>query len=595
MNEKTNNTGGPPGSGPNQLADYVDRNFESVAEWSIRHRWKIAVFILALLGYGLYCLTHVRFDNSLGNFFYKDDPAYITYNEYLDDFVSDEVVYLMYSAEGKEHGPFNLEVMTVIANLTETLEREVPFARKATSLANVEFMRPMGEDFIEIDELLADFPESQEALLQSKALIMNKPIYRNYLINDRADHAAIIVQMEATSTDSLDEILIDPSKPTSKYNAYPTASDAKVEEILARPEFADQGIRFYRSGDVPMNTAYIGAMINDMTYITLAALALIVLLGLVIFRATLPGIFGPLTVVIISVILTVAFIWTADWTVGNFFSLLPTLVIAVGIAQSVHILLEYQRQLSVCGERNLAIAGAMKKVGGPCMMAALTTAAGFAVMGVSDLKMLAEFGFYSAFGVLATFVLSATLLVIVLSGKPRKSDMEKTGKMAVHPAIFPIVEKSIELNIKHPNKILAVFIALFVLAAAGATQLRNDFNFLSEFKPHIQWRQDTLKVEEEMGGTLRMSYLVDTHKENGIQDPQLIKHIEKIQRFAEKNPLVKKTQSIADLIKDVNQTFNANDPAFYTVPDEKDLLAQYLLVYDCQAPRAARPESGYYG
>ena len=139
---------------PTKLVDRFDNAFEAIARWSIRWRSLVAIFTIMVLGVGLYFASTVRIDNSLDGFFHKQDPAYIAYREYLEDFVSDEVVYLMYSAKEKEHGPFNIEVMRVIAELTAALEAEVPFVREVTSLANVEFMRPVGEDDIEIDELI---------------------------------------------------------------------------------------------------------------------------------------------------------------------------------------------------------------------------------------------------------------------------------------------------------------------------------------------------------------------------------------------------------------------------------------------------------
>ena len=349
-----------------KLIDRLERRFEAIADWSIRHRWHIALMTLLLLSTGGWFAGKVRVDNSLSTFFFKADPAYIAYTRYLDDFVSDEVVYIMYNAPGTEHGPFDLAVMQTIADLTEALEQEVPFLREATSLANVEFVRPSGEDNIEVDELLIEFPETQQELLKSKRLIFSKPFYIDYLVNAEGDYAAIILQMELNSTNSVEETILDPSKSISSSNTYPAASDEKVREILARPEFADRGINYYVSGDVPMNTAYINIMVQDMGKITLLALIVVALLSLIIFRATWVGVFGPITVVLTSVVLTLGLLGLLDWPVGNFFSVLPTLICAVGVAQSVHILLEYQSILSTSGDRNKAIKGALHKVGVPC-------------------------------------------------------------------------------------------------------------------------------------------------------------------------------------------------------------------------------------
>lgn len=564
----------------NKIVDRVDNAFFALADWSIQHRVLVTLATFTLFIVGLAFASKVQIDNSIDSFFYKQDPAYIAYLDYLEDFSSDEVIYLMYSAPEHEHGPFDLEVMRTVANLTKTLELEIPFARKVTSLANVEFMRPVGEDDIEIDELLINFPETQAELLTLREAVLEKPIYRNYLINDTADYAAIIVQMEVSTAHDVETIRLDKNKPADTENLYPVVSDRALREILNRPEFTAQGIEFFISGDVPMNTSYQDLMLGDTVLIT--GISLLIILGLcaTLFRATVAGIVGPLAVVLASVALTIGFLGVLGWKVGNFFTMLPTLLCAVGVAQSVHILLEFQRQLANLGDRKEAAKAALHKVGGPCLMAALTTAAGFAVMLVSDLRMLAEFAVYSSFGIITTFIFSSTLLVIFLGGKNRKNDIARQGKPFVSRFVTTAVDRAISINLARPNTVLIVFGLAFVVAFVGILQLRNDFSFLHEFKPSVQWRIDTEKIEKEMGGTLRMSYLIDTQTPDGIKNPALLQQMEKIQRFAEQNPLVKKTLSLADVIKDLNQTFHNNNRDYFVIPNEQDLLAQYFLVYE---------------
>jgi len=565
---------------PNKIVDRVDAAFAWLADWSINNRLLITLATLVLFIVGLFFAAKVEVDNGIESYFYKQDPAYVAYLEYLENFSSDEVIYLMYSAPDHEHGPFNLEVMRTIAELTRTIELEVPFARKVTSLANVEFMRPVGQDDIEIDELLINFPDTQAELLDIRDAVLAKPLYRNYLVNAQADHAALIVQMEVSSVSDAETTRLDKNKPAGASNLYPMVSDRALKDVLSRPEFAEQGIKFYISGDVTMNAVFLDIMLSDTTLITLLALVTIILLCALLFRVTLAGMLGPVLVVITSVALTIGFIGMLGWKVGTFFTMVPTLLCAVGVAQSVHILLEFQRQLAHLGNRRQAAKAALHKVGGPCLMAALTTAAGFGVMVVSDLRMLVEFAAYASFGIITTFVFSSTLLVIFLGGKNRQNDKSRQKKPFVSGIVSRTVERTININLTHPNRVLLVFAMVFCTAVVGILQLRNDFSFLHDFKPSVQWRTDTEKIEEEMGGTLRMSYLIDTKTQDGIKNPALLQQIERIQRFAEQNPLIKKTLSLADIVKDLNQTFHSNNRDYFVVPNEQDLLAQYFLVYE---------------
>ena len=85
--------------------------FERIAGWSFDHRWVVLAICLALLGVCAYFASLARFDNSFEAFFDTDDPAYAAYNQFREDFGSDEIAYILYEAPGRPHGPFDLEVM----------------------------------------------------------------------------------------------------------------------------------------------------------------------------------------------------------------------------------------------------------------------------------------------------------------------------------------------------------------------------------------------------------------------------------------------------------------------------------------------------
>lgn len=559
-----------------KIVDRVDSAIVNVSDWALRHRFVVVVLSILMVATGFYFASKAQFDNSVEAFFDRTDPTYIAYIDYLEDFLSDEVTYILYRVPNAEHGPFDIDVMRKIASLTEALEEEVPFVREVTSLANVEFIRAEG-DSINVDELLIDFPETQEQLLKVRDVVLSKPLYVDYLTNKDATYAAIILEMDRTSTDPLERIIYDPEKGPDIMNLYPQVSVVAVNEILSRAEY--QGIEFFLTGDAPMNTAYNLVISEDVTFILLVALFLIVIVSMLLFRVTLVGILGPITVVLMSVVMTVGFVGFLGWSLGLMFSMVPTLICAVGVAQSVHILLEFQRALPYSNSKSEAVRASLKKVGGPCLMAALTTAAGFLVMYVSELRGLRELAIYSSFGVLITFVFSVTLLLVFLSGD-KKKNVEKESKVTIHPAISWIVKHCIRINIANTKLVVGISAFILLFSFIGASQLKIDFNFLTEFKPHVEWRQHTEIAESVMGGILGVTYIIDTKTADGIKNVELLHALEKLQRFSEQQPLVKKTFSVTDIIKDLNQSFNGDDPSFHRIPENQQLVAQYFLVYE---------------
>jgi hypothetical protein len=84
-----------------------------------------------------------------------------------------------------------------------------------------------------------------------------------------------------------------------------------------------------------------------------------------------------------------------------------------------------------------------------------------------------------------------------------------------------------------------------------------------------------------MGGTTNIIYLFDSGEPEGIKEPAVLREIERVAAYAEtQKPLVRKTYSIVDILKDLNQAFHDGDPAYYRVPETRELVAQYLLLYE---------------
>lgn len=566
-----------------RMSDFNDsiekyrRYFGRLGEFIINNRWKVLGAYILFLLLGVFFASRVRTDNSYDSYFDKKDPTYSYYNEYKLDFGSDEIGYILYEAPDMPYGPFNIEVMKKIALLTETLEAEVPFVKEVTSLANVEFIEAEG-DLIEIHELMLDFPETQETLLELRDLVMKKPIYIGSMINKDATSAAIIIEMKLSSTDALDLLRLDPEGGDGLDNLYPQVSFDKIKEILNRPEF--QGINYYFSGDVQINAIYNRVLTSESGLLILLTLSIIGCILVVFFRKWLTGIFGPIIVILLTILMVVGFMGIMDYPVDIFFLMTPTLLMAIGVAQSVHVITEFKHFMATGLERKEALKKTLSHVGMPCMMCAITTAVGFASMSGSKLKALSEFALFGGFGVIMTFIFSVTLLPLILAfgrtNHAANNDFQTSNKGLVTHALHSIIP----FNLNHPKAIMVVTIIIFIISILGTMQLQVAFDFAKEFKEKTEIRKNLDYVEKVMGGMMSMEYIFDTETPDGIKDPALLGKIEKLQAFADKSNIVKKTYSVIDILKDMNQSFHMDEPAYYRLPDDRNLIAQYLMMYE---------------
>jgi hypothetical protein len=561
--------------------EYLNLFFERVGAWSFDHRWLVIFSCLLLFAASLFLASRAHIDMTFAAFFEEKDPTYAAYQQYREDFGSDEMSYILYEVPEKADGPFDLEVMRKIAQLTLSLEKEVPFVSKVTSLANVEIMQAV-PDGIAIHELLEEFPETQEELSAIRQMVLGKPLLVGGVVSQDAKFAAIIVEMEKSSVDPPEDLMLDPEGSSWIDNLYPQVSDAKIDEILARPEYA--GITFYHAGDVPWNAKYNRIMMPQTVTLTMITYCIIGILLFVFFRR-FTAVIGPFIVVTIAITVAAGVIGLMGWNLDFMFPFIPNLLIAIGIADSVHIISEFNIHYRKLGDRREAIKRTMYHVGTPCLLTSLTTAAGVLAMSASHIESLAHMAIYSAAGILAAFLFSVTLLMTLFAFGKRKYEpkVSKTSGLQTKKskAFDALLLGVADFDIKHPVLIIMLSAVVFASSIAGMTRLHIDNDFMAEWKEDEPIRNITMKVDEEMGGMSSVIYLFDTGKADGIKEPAVLREIERIQLMADQQtPFVKKSYSIVDVIKELNRTFHNDDPAYYRIPDSRELVAQLLLVYE---------------
>lgn len=559
----------------NTLLEKLDRSFATISDWSWRHRGRVLIASVSLVLASVFMATSVRMDNSFDSFFNEDDPSYSAYLKYREDFGSDEIAYLLYDASAYEHGAFNLELMQTILKLTQDLENGLPFVQKVRSLSNAELIIGV-DDGIEVVRLDEDFPVDQAALRHFGEQFMKKTLHIGSLVSTDSRYGAIQIEMARSSIDVLESIRLDPNAGDGLENLYPQATDAALTRILQQPEY--RHLQFHITGDVPVNSAFNRMVTADMNQaLGLCLLLVAVLLG-VFFRGYVWGVAGPMVIVILTIILTFGFMGMVGWHMDMMFSMVPSLIIALGVGNAVHIISAFRQQLAVTLDRRMALQETLRLVGTPCLLTSLTTAAGFLSLSLSPIKAIGHLAVYSAVSVMAAFVLSLVLLPFFLSlGKRMPAHVLPSRDTRFGYWLAGVTH----IVLRHSKAILWGSLILVLAMGAGITRLVVDSNFLLDFHPDTPIRQATEAVDNTMGGAGSLVYLFDTKQADGIKQPALLQQMDAFQQEAAMQlPFVKKTWSLPDIIKDIHQSFHNGNPEFYVIPDDAELIAQYLLVYE---------------
>jgi len=577
--------GSPRESVGGSLVTALDGGFAALAGWSFDHRGWVTGVCLLLFGGGMVLAGRVETDTSYEAYFHEGDSTYQAYEAYREDFGSDEVAYIGYELPGREHGPWDLEAMRRLESLTRALE-EVPFVYEVTTLANVELTEGRADGIV-ISKLWDALPETQAALLARRQAYLAKPWIVGGLLDEDARFGAILLDMDRSSTDPPEAIVWDESRGADDLeNVYPQVSDAKISEILDRPEYRD--FRFYYSGDVPLNAYYNRIMTREPLLLLGLSLALVSATLLCFFR-TWVSVLMPALVLLSSFVLMLALMGVMGWKIGLTFLTAPPLLMAVGVAHSVHILSEFRVQRAELGDRRAALVETLRLVGTPCLLTSLTTAAGFLSMSFVPIKSLSQSALYTAAGVLSAFVLSLTLLLALLSFGPRDGGAAQDGVRGGTRGFagqgglrrVGLLTWVAELNLRHRGALLVGFSAFTLACAVGALRVQVDSNWLEDFWSDAPIRVDTVRVDDEMGGTTNLIYVFDAGQADAIKEPAALREIERLQTLArEEDWLVRKSYSIVDIVKDLNQVFHDGDPDHYRLPETRQEVAQLLLLYE---------------
>jgi predicted RND superfamily exporter protein len=441
-----------------------------------------------------------------------------------------------------------------------------------------------------VEDLLEDWPESEEALQKVEAFALENPLYSNLLLSEDLRFTTVSLKFDTYSSlggetdlsgfDAADEF----AEPAQGERRYLTGEEnnavmAAVRRVVARYE--GPGFEVFLSGP-PAFTERVGTgMSGDMRrFLGLAFLASAVFLFILFRRPS--GTFIPLVVVLLSLLTTLGFMPLLGIQLQVPTQILPAFLMSVGVGDSVHILaIFYQRLRRGDGKRD-AIAFSLGHSGLAVVMTTATTAGALLSFTAAALAPVAHLGVLAPIGVTLALIYTLALLPAFLAVFPIREEMPgaRVPLAFLEPALVAVGD----LSNHHPWKVVAASSAILVLAAFGAARLHFSHNPIGWFPESDEIRVDTELLNQELRGAMTMEVLFDTGRENGLHEPALLNRLEEIEELnrelRQDRIFIGKSISLVDVLKEIHQALNENRPEFYAVPQDRLLVAQELLLFE---------------
>ena len=522
---------------------------QSGLDWLLRYRLGVVAVVLLLTLPAIYALSGLESEDTYEGWFAPDDPVYRFYREFERRFADDDFFVIVF----RDEKLFSRETLRRIAELTERVE-ELPYVREVTSLTSVEHLRGEGNALV-VEPLVPDPQRADPEIIRRKALA--EPLYRGFLISEDGTTTAIFAELEGIYNTTQEKELYQKLR-------------ALVQEYEEKT-----GRRFYLGGHLVLDVAIMEASERDMrTFIPFTVGLLFLVLRGVFRRAS----FAALAFVAVSL----ALLWTFGLYAGTgqkynmMMSILPTIVLAIGIADAVHILVHYYEELARGHPRGEALRLTMRRMLRPCLFTTLTTGAGFISFLSSDIPVVRLTGLFAALGIGIAFVLTVLVLPAAVSFlKPPT----QTAQRQSEGAFARFLESLGETALAHHKLVLGGAVAVVLVGLWGASRLEAETLGLKWLRDDHPLQRSYAFIEENLTGLYNLELIVEGERD-ALRSPAVLRKLEELAAFALEQQGVRKTISLVDYVKRINQALHGDDPQHYRIPETAREIAQALLLYE---------------
>ena len=497
-------------------------------------------------------------DGSYRIWFAEDSKILTDYDNFRSTFGNDDALVITFQ---DKNGIFTKKALQSIDNITQALWK-MKYIARVDSITNYQYVHgnPDEPDDIVVEDFIKHIQDATPTYLANrKNIAVNDPLVVDGFISRDGTTTMISARLTPKVNDNSDKSL---------------EIMKLVHEILA-PEIERTGYKYWLNGGPALNHAFVTIGMADMVFIPIILIASILLL-LLLFRR-ISGALIPIGVVIFTFLTVLAIQVLLGYKLNNFTINLPVFIVAIGIADAVHIYSIWLLHRKEGHENIIAVQQSLTKNFLPIFLTSLTTTIGFATLTISEVIPVFTLGVATASGAVLAFILSvvwmpSVLLILKKEFKPSKVKRVEEKKPLQYGKFI----------VKHDKKIAIITTLIFSIIAIGLTKIKVDSNTIRYFDKDVEIRQSTEFMMKNLTGPMAYEIVIDSKEERGIKEPTFLKTVELFYKDFQKSfPDARHLNSLMDTIKRFNKVVNNSDE----IPNNKNLIAQYLLLYSLSLPQ----------
>jgi putative membrane protein len=563
--------------------------FKKIAEFQLKYRWLCLALLAAVTVAGLIGVKSFKVGSA-------DEDEFLTVKEstkkndarFKELFGSNDSIVLLFESDDV----FKPEVLQAIKDIGTDLLEKVPYADSITSITDTDITVGTDEG-IEITNPFTDgIPDNPEALKKAKDFILSRKSIVNKLVTQDATETWLVLSLKATPPEEVW------SKTSTKAPMY-VIGEAAID-IVTDPKYHSAAYTIKPAGLPYTETEEKVVMGHETTKsVGLSFLCMIILL--IIFTRSLRGTIVPLFATFFGITTVLGIMGFLHISGKSEMMSVPiVLAMALSVGYSIHLVNSFKTSFYELGKRKEAVIASIENTGWPLFFTVVTTVVSVLSFLTTDLKPMRWMGAASAAMVFAVYVYVSVLIPILMSfGKDIEAGKDSANthnaKAARAQKLDARFERFGRTVIKRRKAIITAFTLITAACIPALFKIdvnMDNFKFMGLRIPYIRRIYEI--TQSQLGSYFSYNIMLTFDEDDAVKNPDVLKKLDKLStligtfRLTKMNNGVPKIFSILDIVKEMNQTMHSDDPAFYTIPDDEDLLAQLLFLYEISGGQTSR-------
>ncbi|MDS1771752.1 MMPL family transporter [Vibrio vulnificus] len=520
--------------------------------------WTLIISLIAIVATAMGA-KNLYFRGDYNIFFDGSNAQLQAFDEIQTTFAKTDNIALVLAP--KSGDVFDQRTLTQIQEMTEQAW-QVPYSSRVDSLANYQHTEAVDDDLLVEDLLYQSYPLTAERIAKVRTIAMSEPLLVHALVSEKGDVAVINITMQMPGVDETAEV--------NEVVAY-------VEQMLSHYRAQYPDVTIYKAGIIAMNHSFAMAAQNDSATLV-PTMLLVILVFLTLMLRSFLSVLATLVVIIGAIVATLGIVGWAGMFLHVASVNVPTLIMTLAVADCVHVIASMRHFMRQGMPKAQAIHRSVTLNFVPIIITSVTTAIGFLMMNMSDSPVLRDFGNLSALGVMIACVLSVSLLPALLNLLPVRFSAKQAAKSS------DIMDKLADLVVHRRNVLLPLSIVVIAGSAALIPYNKVNDESVKYFDTSSEFRQAADFMEQRISGMTTMSIAIKTHQSQGIASPEFLAVLGEFTHWLREQPETDHVASLSDIYKRLNKNMHGDDNAYYTLPAERELAAQYLLLYEMSLP-----------